>query len=431
MKSAFACGHVECTVPARPRLRDAGGTQGRPVLRARSSPALFALLSIALLAPPALIAGCGARSALDALVNAGDDDAGALGTASVIDAADEACGETHLGEVARVPVANHGVVGEVLGQVLDPDQDALVVLAFTDLGGGPTSLTAVDLATGALTPLANGGDGRVVLGTSASPVWDPKNHRVVVLGGSNDLEGTGGVDTSQVYAFRVQGAQAILSLLPDFPGSTTTDVPLPAVVDPASERLYVVQDKASTPGPVKTYALDLTEGHEAWSLVSSDAQSSLANVQMAALVLDAPNRRLLGLGGTFLSTTAPVSSGLWVLSLDHPSGWTALAGNVPPSVAEYTLGLARGLTLTPGADGCGYVTAFTDDACLYEAWRVDVGTGTFAMTSLGVAIQPPQRASRGPSLLDDKRQNFVFAGGAECIDTSTLSDSTDFVPLVR
>ena len=401
------------------------------MLQARSSPALFALLSIALSTPPALIAGCGSRSGLDAPVNAGGNDAGAQGTVSAIDAADEACGKTHVGDVARVPIANHGVVGEVLGQVIDPDHDALVVLAFTDLGGGPASLTAVDLATGSLTPLTNGGDGRVVLGTSASPVWDPKNHRVVVLGGSNDFEGTGGVDTSQVYAFRVQGTKAVLSLLPDFPGSTTTDVPLPAVVDPASGRLFVVQDKASTPGPVKTYALDLTEGHEAWSLFSTDPQSSLANVQMAALVLDAPNRRLIGLGGTFLSTTEPVNSGVWALSLDHPSGWTALAGNVPPSVAGYTLGLARGLTLTPGADGCGYVTAFTDESCLYEAWRVDVETETFAMTSLGVAIQPPQRASRGPSLLDDKRQNFVFAGGAECIDTSTLSNSTDFVPLVR
>ena len=384
----------------------------------------FVVLLLGALAPAFALAACGSRTGLQ--FGIADSDAG-TSIAAAIDAGD-ACGATHLGAVARTPTPPATSLGTVVGQAIDLDHDALVILVLAD--DSTVQWASVDLATGSVTPLTTGGDSNVIVGACASAAWDGANHRIVVLGGESPVNGNP-VDPSQVYALRVQGTVAQLSLLPDFPGSTTTDLAIPAVVDPARGALYAVQDKGSTAGPVTTYALDLTEGAESWSMVSNDAQPALASVQMATLMLDAPNARIIGLGATFLETMTPGAPEVWALPLAQSGAWTELKGDMPFSVGEYLADLSRGLVFAPDDEGCGYVTAFSDDGCLYEAWRMELGGASFTMSSLGVAVQPNQRAARGPSLLDTRRQNFVFAAGFECENSSIDSDSTDFVPLLR
>jgi hypothetical protein len=386
-------------------------------------------LWIAALTSAAILAGCGARSGL----YAGQADAGP----DAVDAGDDvapgadACGGEHLGTVARTPLGANNRLGGVFAKILDPDDDLLLVLAIPNPGAGtPADMTAIALATGDVTRLTIAGDSRVNVGTAASAVWDGANHRAVVLGGPwEDAQGLP-TQTKQVYAIRVEGTQAVLSLLPDFPGGPTAPTDLALAIDPARSRLVAVADKEGVASDTKTYALDLSPGRESWSLLDDDNQSAVQNVVFGALTYDPAARRVIGRGATLFDSKAPTTHSLWALSLDAPSGWTRLTGTIPPPV-EDAFGPVAWAPVASEGEACGFLFATTGSFCVYDVWRLDVVASSFVISPVGVAVQPQERYGRGFGVLDPRRMNFVFAGGSDCEMAEFETTTTDFLPVLR
>jgi len=347
--------------------------------------------------------------------------------------ASDACSSARLGAVTRTALAPAAPFGGVFGAVVDPDDDLLLVLAIPAPGDGtPAAISAADLGTRQARNLTIGGDSRVDLGepSTASITWDPINHRAIVLGGADDEEPNAPPDTSQVYSIRVQGTEAILSLLPDFPDGPTNAGNLAAVIDSSHARLLAVAAKLGTPGATATYALDLS-GTDSWSLLDTDDQAALQSLEIVGLTYDPGGQRVLGIATSLYSSDAPPTSSLWALSLDSPSGWTPLSGSFPPPISTWIS--------WPGAPdfvwddtACGFVASVSSATCLYDVWRMNVGAADFTFEPLGVAIQPDIRYGRGTGLLDAKRQNVVFFGGDDCqYNQSFPATSIDFVPLLH
>jgi hypothetical protein len=313
--------------------------------------------------------------------------------------------------------------------VIDPADDALLVIA--GLAGDGTlaeSIEAISLGTGVATALQQTGD-TVSLGPISRAVWEPTYRRTIVLGGSlADQEPQMMLDdTAQVFAVTVSGGTAALTQLPVFPEGGTADIPLPAAVDPTTPRLFAIADKGSTAGPMHTYVLDVSPGHESWSLFHSDPSPALANVELVSMSFDPVNRRLLGMGATI--DTSDWS--MWALSIDAPSAWKNIPGIVPASIAGYLNVLGGGLPLAWDDTLCTFVVGATGISCEYEVWRFDIGDDAFVATPLGDAAQPDVRYSRGIAGFDPHRRNFVFPSAFDCdYEQDYVALSTDFLPVV-
>ncbi len=306
--------------------------------------------------------------------------------------------------------------------VLDPDDDLLLVFGgLVGSGVAAKSISGVRLGTGEPVTFTRSGDSSVALGPGGRAIWDGVNHRVIVVGCSlSFFDPSAPPDLSQVFYAKVAGTSVELHALPKFPDGETGDIALPAAIDPIARRMLVMPEKASNEtAPLKTWALDL--GSDSWSVFDEDDSADVQDVHVTSLTVDAPTRRLVGIGG----------EGMWALSLDAPSKWTKVDGTFPPIVAGYASILGGGPSLAWDDDLCTYVMAFTDDTCLYQAWRLDLGASTFSMTSLGLATQPTQRYSRGMGAFDAHRRNFVFSGGFDCDQHDYVAGSTDFLPVNR
>jgi len=353
------------------------------------------------------LAAC-SRSALDG--GGGPPDAGA---------GPDACTSVKVGGVARTPAIQQATFSS---GAIDPDDDLLLVVGgLSGDGVWAESISAVRLGTGESFPLTRAGDSSVTLGPSTRVTWDSTYHRAIVLGGGRGLIDPN-ADDKQVFAMRLEGTSALLSRLPDFPGGTTSDVPLASAIDPVMSRLIVIPEKGSQAGPVETWALSLAPGGEQWSLLGSDAQPALQSVQMTSVSYDGARHRILGLG----------AGAMWSLSLDATSaGWTNIPGALPPVLTQYASGpLSSGLVLAWDGDACAFTAAVTDGSCNYEVWRLDVGD-TFTATPLGIAAQPTTRYGRGAGAFDARRRNFVFGSAFDCeLGHDYVAASTDFLPVL-
>jgi hypothetical protein len=304
--------------------------------------------------------------------------------------------------------------------VIDPDDDLLLVFGGLDASGeAPKIVSGVKLGTGEPVALSRTGDSNVALGPGGRAIWDPINHRAIVVGDSlSFFDPSAPPDLSQVFSARVSGANVELHELPKFPDGETGDVALPAAIDPIARRLLVLPEKPSNvPGPLKVWALDLD--HDSWSLFSTDDGEAVQDVLIASITYDATSRRLLGVG----------NGEMWALSLDAPNAWFRIQGTFPPALAAYSSILGGGMAFVWDDTLCAWVVAFTDGTCLYQVWRADVGATSFAMTSLGLAVQATPRYARGMGMLDARRRNFVFGGAFDCDQHDYVSASTDFLPV--
>lgn len=335
------------------------------------------------------------------------------------DAGPDACATVSAGTVARTPAIQQSTFG---GGALDPDDDLLLIVGgLSGSGVWAESISAVHLGSGESVALTRAGDSRVTLGPSSRVLWDTTYHRAIVLGGGRGLVDPQS-DDAQVFAFRVEGTSAVLTLLPDFPSGPTSDIPLAAAIDPIGARLIVTQEKGSLPGSVQTWAMSLAPGGEQWSLLGSDPQPALDTVQLLSMTYDASRRRMLAFGG----------GAMWALSLEAPAaGWTAVPGTLPPALLGYAAApLGAGLPLAWDGDACAFVTAATDDSCNYEVWRFDVGD-SFTASPIGVAAQPSTRYGRGVGAFDAHRRNFVFGSAFDCdLGHDYVAASTDFLPVL-
>ena len=333
------------------------------------------------------------------------------------DAGPDACVTVKVGDVARTPAIQQATFG---GGAIDSDDDLLLLVAgLSGNGVWAESISAIRLGSGEPLAMTRAGDSRVTLGPSTRVTWDSTYHRAIVLGGGRGLVDPN-ADDRQVFAMRIEGTSAVLSLLPDFPGGTTSDVPLAAAVDSVMSRLIVIPEKGGQAGPVQTWALSLAPGGEQWSLLAADG--ALQSVQMLSLSYDPARNRMLAFGG----------GAMWALSLESPSlGWTQIPGTLPPALMDYATGpLGAGLALAWDDQVCAFVTAVTDGSCNYEVWRLDVGD-TFTASPLGIAAQPETRYGRGVGAFDARRGNFVFGSAFDCeLGHDYVAASSDFLPVL-
>jgi hypothetical protein len=343
------------------------------------------------------------------------------------DAAPPTCADdAGVGKLARTSGPQQSAANAA---VIDPNDDVLVVLGGTSSSGVyAKAISTVSLATGETQTLSRSGDSRVDLGPNGRALWDAVHDRGIVLGlGLSPWESNPPRDDKrQVFAVRLQGNSAHLALLPDFPEGQTSDIALAAAIDPVTDRLYAIPGKGSVPGPVHTWALRLAPGQESWSMFDNDSQAALQKVQLLSLSLDPVGRRLLAVGSEIYPGK---QRSLWALSLDAPSGWTRIPGTFPPDLSSSAHTLGGGFPLSWDPEQCAFITAVTGNACLYDVWRLDIGSA-FVATPLGVAVQPAVRYGRGAAAFDAHRRNFVFAGGYDCNQHDYPSHSTDFVALV-
>lgn len=365
-----------------------------------------------------LTAAC-SRTGLD-LVAGGSDGGTPANDASIV----SCIGDAGVGNVTRIQTLGQAGYG-----VIDPVDDVYLEVGGLDAEQNyAASVTSIGLADGA-SHLVSLSGAAVSLGPVLRPVWEPTYARTIVLGGGiYGFDSQMTVDDShQVFALTLSGTAGTVALLPNFPEGQTNDIPLPAIADPVSARLYAVADKGSTPGPIQTYALGVTPGRESWSLFFSDASADVTNIEIVGLFLDPVGHRLIGtattLGDNGLAT-------LWALSIDSPSGWTQIQGTFPASLAGYTAILGGGALLTYDDTLCSFVVGATTDSCEYQFWGFDIGT-SFTATALGVTAQPPTRYGRGLAGYDVRRKNFVFGQAYDCdYEQDYLALSTDFVPVI-
>lgn len=320
-----------------------------------------------------------------------------------------------VGTPARTPTTQ-----QAGASVIDPDDDLLLVFGGLVASGEAAKIVSgVRLGTGEPVALARTGDSSVALGPGGRAIWDPINHRVIVLGDSlSFFDPQAPPDLSQVFSAKVSGSNVELHELPKFPEGETGDVALPAAIDPIARRLLVMPEKPSNvPGPLEVWSLDLDS--DSWSLFSSDDGEAVQELVFASLTYDAASRRLLGVG----------KGEMWALSLDTPTAWARVQGTFPPALAEYSSVLGGGVGFVWNDTLCAYVVAFTDGTCLYQAWRADIGATSFTMTSLGLGVQTTPRYARGMGAFDGRRRNFVFGGAFDCDEHDFVSASTDFLPV--
>ena len=252
-------------------------------------------------------------------------------------------------------------------------------------------------------------------------LWDVAHHRAIVLGGGNFQEPQS--DLAQVFAIEVQGASAQLTKLPDFPPGTTGDLALAAIYDPVAGRILAIPESASDPAAVRTYALDLAPGSERWSVLDTDPQPALQQMEFYSAGYDPAQRRMLAVGVVFPSSSdgGREVPGLWALSLDAPAGWKAIPGTMPPSLA------ATSFPFFWDTDTCSFMTAIVGDVCLYELWRLDI-RDTLVVSSLGIVTQPTPRFERQAAGFDVRRRNVVFGSAFDCLgDHEAPASSTDFL----
>jgi hypothetical protein len=374
------------------------------------SPRVYGTKTTVAVATLALAVPACSRTGLD-IDKAGLQDASgtALGDAAACEV------DAHAGAIARAPASPQ----ITRGTVVDPDDDLLLVAGGLSADGvWAMDMSAISLATGASTPLTLTGDTQISLGPNEVAAWDAANHRAIVLGGGFfEIPSS---DASQVFAVRVSGSAAQISKLPDFPGGTTGDLPLAATYDPVAGRLLAIPESANNTHGVQTYALDLTEGSERWLLLNTDPQPALTNFEFYTAGYDPGRRRMLAVGYDFPS--GPPS--MWALSLDAPSGWTAVPGAIPPEVAATFFPIVWDPLM------CAFLTAVAGPTCLYEAWKIDVGE-SFTFSSLGIATQPTPRFARVAAGFDAARHNFVFGSAFDCFgDHEAPASSTDFFSVI-
>lgn len=317
--------------------------------------------------------------------------------------------------------ARKSTLQQIGPSVIDPDDDWLLIVGGQGGTDEPAkSIAAVRLSTGEPVAIARGGDANVALGLGGRVVWDAANHRAIVLGNALSFwDPSAPPDLSQVFSIKMQGTTAMLTALPKFPDGETGDIPLAAAIDTHAQRLLVLPEKGGAVGPIKTWSLDLSS--DSWSLLSTDSQDALSNLQFVSATYDAPSNRLLAVGQGGV---------MWALPLDAPNAWTQIQGTFPAALVGYTNVLGGGASLAWDDDLCAYVVAFTDGYCVYQVWRADVGATTFTMTALGGAPQPQPRYGRGMGAFDTHRKNFVFGGAFDCeYEHDYIADSTDFLPV--
>lgn len=339
------------------------------------------------------------------------------------DAATSCESDAGIGLVKRLPA-----VGQVGSSVIDPFDDVyLVIGGLNEDMNYAQSISDVDLGTGQSQTLPLTGDA-VSVGVILRPVWEPAYARTIVLGGgvygydSMDMVN----DSAQVFAVTIENGGATTTLLPDFPEGATNDISLPAAAD-GSGRLFAIADKGSQTGPVDTWVLDATPGHESWSLFYADPSAAVAGLELVTMTYDAIGRRLIGLGDPIGQYDQP---SMWALSVDAPSGWVAIPGTVPASLYGYLGVLGGGAPLTWDQTLCAFVVGAMSESCEYQFWRFDIGD-SFTATALGVAAQPPIRYGRGVAGYDVHRRNFVFGSAFDCdYEQDYIALSTDFVPVL-
>jgi hypothetical protein len=367
----------------------------------------------------ALLSTACSRSGLDVDLLAGPDGSAIQGS----DATTSCESDAGIGLVKRLPA-----VGQAASGVIDPFDDVdLVIGGLNEDMNWAQSISSIDLGTGNSQALPVSG-ASVSIGAILRPVWEPAHARTIVLGGgvygydSMDMND----DSKQVFAVTLVNGGASTSLLPSFPEGTTNDIPLPAAAD-GSGRIFAIADKGSQTGPIDTWVLDATPGHESWSLFFADAGAPIASIELVSLTYDAAGRRLIGLGNPIEQYDQP---SMWALSLDAPSGWVAIAGTVPASLYGYLGVLGGGLPLTWDDTLCAFVVGAMSESCEYQFWRFDIG-GSFTATALGVAAQPAIRYGRGVAGYDARRRNFVFGSAYDCdYEQDYIALSTDFVPVL-
>jgi len=242
-------------------------------------------------------------------------------------------------------------------------------------------------------------------------VADPANHRTIVFGGSNGWQ-----FFNSVWALDLTDGSEAWS-------QVRTRGPLPpargqhsAIYDGANQRMIVYGGHSRYHNFRDVWALDLTPGAERWSKLFPDGDGPGARRWHTA-IYDAPRSRMVVFGGGGSGT---MFNDVWALDLTPGTeAWSlvTVVGAPPAARTQHTAvhdAAGQRMVVFGGRDA---------DAVLSDTWMLDLATDTWSQPT---PAGPPPDARRGhTAVADPDNSRMIVFGGLGSAgfqnDTWTLS----------
>lgn len=304
--------------------------------------------------------------------------------------------------------------------VLDPNnRRALIIGGLSSSGVYANRISVLDIDTLEHRELNVTGDS-VKLPALTVPVWDAENSRAIVLGGTVVV-----TDLAQVFAVSIQGENAVVQRLPDYPPGPVHRVA--AAYDPVGKRLITTAsidfDDATQLAYRATFALDLTPGNEGWSeLLPGEVGPPQVQLGETREMIYDPSRDLMILAG---SGEKANPGRVWVLDLQNPTQWQGLSGALP----QQSLFTPSFVWDEPSCSML-YLTR-SDTFCRADMWHVKTPKAALEATSLGTAAFGPGGPAYGSLLRDAERDRLLIFGGTQCDGAQNFSNTVEIIGMQR